>query len=105
MTVGFIGLGNMAKAMIGGMLAGKLAEPADIVGSARTEATRRKMKETYGITVTEDNGQAAEKADVLILAVKPQMFEEVIPQIREKIKEDTLIISIAPAPAAAPCSL
>lgn len=95
MTVGFIGLGNMAKAMIGGMLAGKLAEPADIIGSARTEATRGKIKETYGIAVTEDNGQAAEMADILILAVKPQMFEEVIPQIRGKVKEDTLIISIA----------
>lgn len=95
MTVGFIGLGNMAKAMIGGMIKGKLAEPSDIIGSARTEMTRRNIRETYGITVTEDNGQVAKKADILILAVKPQMFEEVIPQIREKVKEDTLIISIA----------
>lgn len=95
MTVGFIGLGNMAKAMIDGMITGKLAEPSDIIGSARTETTRRNIRETYGITVTEDNQQVAEKADILILAVKPQMFEEVIPQIHEKVKEDTLIISIA----------
>lgn len=95
MTIGFIGLGNMAKAMIGGMLAGKLAEPSDIIGSARTEETRGKIKETYGITVTEDNRQVAREADILILAVKPQMFEEVIPQIRGQVKEDALIISIA----------
>lgn len=95
MTIGFIGLGNMAKAMIGGMLAGKLAEPSDIIGSARTEETRGKIKETYGITVTEDNRQVAREADILILAVKPQMFEEVIPQIRGQVKEEALVISIA----------
>lgn len=100
MIIGFIGLGNMAKAMIGGILAKKIAEPADIIGSAKMEATRKAAAEKYGITVCEDgalaaNVQVARKADVLILAVKPQMFPEVIGQIREQVREETLIVSIA----------
>lgn len=95
MKIGFIGLGNMAKAMIGGMLAKGIAKPEEILGSARTKATREAVKESYGITVFEDNAMVAAEADIVILAVKPQMFAEVIPQIKDSIKKDALVISIA----------
>lgn len=95
MMIGFIGLGNMAKAMIGGILAKGIADPSEVIGTAKTEATRKAVGEQYGIMIYQDNCQVAERADVLILAVKPQMFEEVIAQIREKVKAQTLIISIA----------
>ena len=81
MKIGFIGLGNMAKAMIGGMLAKGIAKPEDILGTARTKATRDGVREKYGIETLEDNAKAAALADLLILAIKPQMFGEVIPQI------------------------
>lgn len=95
MKIGFIGLGNMAKAMIGGMLAKEIARPGEIVGFAKTEATRNAVKEKYGIGILENNCEVAAQADVVILAVKPQMFGEVIPQIKESVHEDALIISIA----------
>ncbi|MBD5548657.1 MAG: pyrroline-5-carboxylate reductase [Lachnospiraceae bacterium] len=95
MKIGFIGLGNMAKAMIGGMLSKGIAKPEDIQGSARTEGTCKAVKETYGIEVFKDNGAVASWADMLILAVKPQMFGEVIPEIKNKVKDDTIVISIA----------
>lgn len=95
MKIGFIGLGNMAKAMIGGMLAKKIARPEEILGYARTEATRNAVKEKYGISILSDNAQVAAKSDVLILAVKPQMFENIIPRISDSVQKDTLIISIA----------
>lgn len=95
MMIGFIGLGNMAKAMIGGMLEGELAVPDHIIGSARTLKTRQNVRDTYKITVTEDNREVARKANILILAVKPQILQEVITQIREVIREDALIVSIA----------
>lgn len=95
MKIGFIGLGNMAKAMIGGMLAKKIAEPWDILGYARTEATRNAVKEKYSICILEDNEKVAAEADILILAVKPQMFGEVILGIRDSVREDALVISIA----------
>lgn len=95
MKIGFIGLGNMAKAMIGGILAKGMAEPLEILGYAKTEATRKVVKETYGICILKDNAAVAAQADVLILAVKPQMFGEVIPQLKENVRGDALIISIA----------
>lgn len=95
MKIGFIGLGNMAKAMIGGMLQKEMVKPVDIIGTARTQATREKMAAEYGILTAEKNEDAAVQADVLVLAVKPQFLEEVIMQIRDVIKPETLIISIA----------
>lgn len=95
MKIGFIGLGNMAKAIIGGMLNEGIIEAKDIIGSAKTEATLERMKKEYDINVTKSNADVAAEADVLILAVKPQFFAEVISEIKAVVKEDTLIISIA----------
>lgn len=95
MKIGFIGLGNMAKAMIGGMLAKGIAKPEELTGSAKTERTRKAVEEEYGIETLADNGAVAEASDILILAVKPQMFDAVIPQIRDRFRKDTLIVSIA----------
>lgn len=95
MKIGFIGLGNMATAMIGGMLAKGLVEPADIIGSAKTEATVQKAREKFGITAVTDNVRTAREADVLFLAVKPVFLDEVIGEIRETVREETLVVSIA----------
>lgn len=95
MKIGFIGLGNMAKAIIGGMLKENIIGAKDIIGSAKTEATLERMKEEYDISVTQNNADVAAQAQVLILAVKPQFFAEVIDEIKEVVKEETLIISIA----------
>lgn len=95
MKIGFIGLGNMAKAIIGGMLQKQMAAPQDIIGSAKTAATREKMKTEYGITVKEKNTDVAIAADILILAVKPQFFSEVIAEIKDVVKPETLVVSIA----------
>ncbi|NLL77631.1 MAG: pyrroline-5-carboxylate reductase [Clostridiales bacterium] len=95
MKIGFIGLGNMAKAIIGGMLKQSMVTPEEIVGSAKTEATMEKLRKEFGIRTMESNRLAVAEADVLILAVKPVFFSEVIEEIKEEITENKLIISIA----------
>lgn len=102
MKIGFIGLGNMATAIIGGLLRegtvladGTAVTAADLIGSAKTEATRQAKATQFGIAVTADNREVAEAADVLMLAVKPQFFLEVIAEIRGAVNENTLVISIA----------
>lgn len=95
MKIGFIGLGNMAKAMIGGMLQQEIVHKDDIVGSAKSRETLERVQETYGIGTRKSNIEVAGEADVLILAVKPQFFQSVIGEIREAVPEDTLVISIA----------
>lgn len=95
MKIGFIGLGNIAKAMIGGMLAKEIAAKEDIIGSARTKKTQEAVREAYGITTYADNKEVASRADILVLAVKPQFFGEVIPGISDYVRDHTLVISIA----------
>lgn len=96
MKIGFIGLGNMAQAMIGGILKKGLAEPGDIFGSAKTQATELHIRDTYGICTTGDNRSTAQEAELLFLAVKPQFFPEVIAQIRDLDYTGKTVISIAP---------
>jgi len=55
MKIGFIGLGNMATAMIGGMLQKGIAKPEDIIGSSKTETTAEKVKTKFNINTTTDN--------------------------------------------------
>ena len=93
--IGFIGLGNMASAMIGGMLQKDMVTPGEIIGSCRTEETAKKMADRFGIETTTDNSTVAQAADILVLAVKPQFFPEVIAQIKDEVNADALIISIA----------
>lgn len=93
--IGFIGLGNMAEAMIGGMLQKNIVTPDQIIGSAKTDATGEKMAAKYGIGICRSNAEVACDAETLILAVKPQFLAEVIEEIKETVREDQLIISIA----------
>lgn len=95
MKTGFIGLGNMAKAMIGGMLKEDIVAPEDVIGTAKTQATRERLAKEYGITTRETNYQVAKEAQVLILAVKPVFLPEVIEEIREAVDGEKLMISIA----------
>lgn len=95
MKIGFIGMGNMARAMIGGMLSKGIAGPEDMIGSARTEATRKEMARRYEIETVADNRKVARAADILVLAVKPQFFGEVIPHIRDEVRENAIVVSIA----------
>jgi pyrroline-5-carboxylate reductase len=93
--VSFIGCGNMAQAMIGGMVKSGVVLKEDITASASSNTNLDAVEEKYGIVTTLDNKAAAKLADVLILAVKPNIYPIVIEEIKNYIKEDTLIVTIA----------
>ena len=95
MKIGFIGLGNMATAIIGGMLQKGMAKPEDILGCDKLDAAKEKIKAELHITIAQDNKEVAQAADVLFLAVKPIFMEEVLTEIKEAVKTETLIVSIA----------
>ncbi len=95
MTIGFIGLGNMAKAMIGGILAKGLMGPNEIIGTAATEATCLKAVSKYGIQTRSSNAAVAKEADIIFLAVKPQYLKVVIADIMDSVDENKVIVSIA----------
>lgn len=93
MKIGFIGAGNMAQAMISGMLGNGLLEKEDMIASSATQKTADKVAAEFGIRTTLDNREAA-GADIVILAVKPVYCRQVIEEIREVIREDQLVVTI-----------
>lgn len=95
MKIGFIGLGNMANAMIVGILEQGFIKPEDIYGASKTKETAEKMRQRYGIYAGTDNKAVAMGADYLFLAVKPAYFPEVIAEIKDAVGENTVVISIA----------
>lgn len=95
MKIGFIGLGNMAEAMIGGMLGKGLVKAEEVIGSSKTKETAEKIKTKFDITTVTDNALVAQEADILFLAVKPVFMTEVIGEVRGAVRAGTLIVSIA----------
>lgn len=95
MKIGFIGLGNMATAMIGGICKQGLVKAEDVIGADKMAAACDKIKSELNITIAIDNVAVATNADVLFLAVKPIYMEEVISEIRDVVAANTLIVSIA----------
>lgn len=96
MKLGFIGCGNMAGAMIGGILKKKILPETEIIASVKTEMSLKRVQDTYKIEAALDNRRVAAQAQILVLAIKPVFYEEVIAQIRDLVDETKLVISIAP---------
>ena len=94
--IGFVGCGNMGSAILGGILEAGIVDKADVLVSCRSEESKNRIAEEFGVTIT-DNREVAEKSDVIFLAVKPNIFDVVIPEIKDAIpvNKTPLIISIA----------
>ncbi|EJM71756.1 pyrroline-5-carboxylate reductase [Pseudomonas sp. GM55] len=92
--IAFIGAGNMAASLIGGLRA-KGLEAAQIRASDPGEETRARVSAEHGIETFADNAQAIVGADVVVLAVKPQAMKAVCEALRPSLKPDQLVVSIA----------
>ena len=86
-TIGFIGCGNMAQAMIGGVVSSGLFTGAQIIAYDPSEAQRRKVAEKFGIRTAESNIGVASEADYLVLAVKPFVYADVLREIAGHTKK------------------
>lgn len=91
----FIGSGQMAEAMIAGLLDKAIIKAEQIIASGPREERAHQLTARYGIQGTTNNHEAAEQADVVVLSVKPQMIDEVLPEGRSGIEHCDLILSIA----------
>jgi len=94
-TIGFIGGGNMAQALIKGLRGAGLYKAGDILVSDIRPQRLEYLKQQYDITTVENNSDIARRADIVVLAVKPQNIDEALEQIKDSIRTETLIISIA----------
>lgn len=93
-TIGFIGAGNMAEAMIRGLLRGGDFAIAQIAASGPREERMRELRDTYGIYATTDNKVPA-ASEIVVLSVKPQILARVLDDVGNTISPDALVISIA----------
>lgn len=93
-SIAFIGAGNMARSIIGGMVQ-QGTDPNLITATAPSLSGLDSLKAQFGIHVSQNNTFAAKPADIVVLAVKPQKMQQVCSDIRHSIKADSLIISVA----------
>jgi pyrroline-5-carboxylate reductase len=94
-TIGFIGSGNMAEAMINGILKANVYRPGMVFTSDIRPERLSFLREHYGVRTTDSNAELASKSDILVLSVKPQNMPDALMSIKETIKPDALIMSIA----------
>lgn len=92
-TIGFLGYGNMAEALIRGLVR---VVDADRIGASGPRAKRvDALRERYGIRATTDNVELCQHSDVVVLSVKPQILPRVLEQVHEHLRPEALIISVA----------
>jgi pyrroline-5-carboxylate reductase len=93
-TIATVGSGVMAEAMIAGLLRGELVEPGQVIASHPRADRREELQHLYGIRTTASNTDAVAGADVILLAIKPQMLVRVGREIAPALRRGQLVLSI-----------
>ncbi|QRN93756.1 pyrroline-5-carboxylate reductase [Archangium violaceum] len=94
-TIAFLGAGNMAEALIKGLLRSGTARPESIIATGRRGDRIEELQRTYGVRTTLDNVAAVREADVVVLSVKPQVLDKVLVQVAPAVDPHKLVISVA----------
>ena len=96
MKLGFIGCGNMAQAMIKGIVSKEILKPEDVFASDAYKPGLELANAMYGITAAQSNTEVVENADIIVLAVKPYLYEELAAEIKPLLKPEQIVVTIAP---------
>ncbi|MBP7694500.1 MAG: pyrroline-5-carboxylate reductase [Anaerolineales bacterium] len=92
--IAFVGSGAMAEAVISGLLKQRIARAENLVAAGPRAERGQGLRDHYGIAATTDNVQAVQGADVVVLAVKPQVLPKAMPALRGRVKPDALVLSV-----------
>lgn len=92
MKIGFIGLGNMAKAIIEGLLAKNKIDPSNIVVHSAHTANYQPYAEKFGLATADTNLGVAEQVEILILAVKPEQKETILTEIKPALTSSKVAV-------------
>ncbi|RDU25238.1 pyrroline-5-carboxylate reductase [Anaerosacchariphilus polymeriproducens] len=93
-TIGFIGMGNMGYAMLKGIL--NVFPKEEIIFSNMGDKRNKEVEEETEVKVQLNNKECASKAKYIILAIKPQQYQEVLEEIEDELNKNHVILSIAP---------
>ena len=94
-TIAFIGAGNMAEALVKGLLRAGVAAPQEILCTDRRAERGPELQKAYGVRFTQSNVAAVKEAGIIVLSVKPQVMEKVLAEIGSSLGPSKLVISIA----------
>jgi len=94
-TIGFVGGGNMAEALIKGIIAARIYAPENVFVSDIRNERLEYLAQKYGAVAVAANSELAAKADTVVLSIKPQNMKDALESIKEAVNTDALIISIA----------
>ncbi len=100
-TIGLIGAGNMARAVVSGLIGGQHLAPAQLIASHHKPAKAEQFGADFGIRTTTDNSEIIRRSEIIILAVKPQVISRVLSEIAGSINKEKLIVTLA---AGVPCA-
>jgi len=92
--IAVVGAGVIAEAMLSGLLSRGLVEASAVTCSHPREERRRELQERHGVAAVAANAEAADGADVILLAVKPQMLKAVMPELKPVMRPGQLVISV-----------
>lgn len=93
--IAFIGAGNMGEALIKGLLQAEHVRPDQVMATDIRMDRLEAIRKTYHIEALTSNREATTKAQILLLAVKPQVMDEVLTGLRGAVTEDHLLLSVA----------
>ena len=93
--LGFIGAGNMAEAIIGGVIKAGVVKPSEIIASDMDSERISFIAEKYNVQTTQSNIEIAQQSDIIFLSVKPHVYDMVIAEIKSFIEPDALAIILA----------
>lgn len=96
-SLGFIGCGNMGRAMLAGALNAGLTTPERISVHTHTDAHQQKIAAEYGVQALASNRDVAAESEIIVLAVKPNIYKDVILDIRDALTAGQIVVAIAPA--------
>lgn len=95
LTIGFMGGGNMAAALIKGMLHAKVVAPENVIVSDVKKERLEQLHRAHGVRVTTDNHALVRDLDVLVVSVKPQVVDKALGAIGKEVAPKTLVVSVA----------
>ncbi len=94
-TIAFLGAGNMAEALVKGLLRAGVATPGEVLCTDRRPERGPELTRTYGVRFGQDNVAAAREAGLVVLSVKPQAMNRLLDEIGPALDQSKLVISIA----------
>lgn len=97
MKLTVIGSGNMGRALIRGFVTGGVLKGSEVYVYDIIAEAARKTAEEYGVSVSEDPNKDVKDSDYVLMAVKPQHFDDTLKGLRDDIGENTIVLSIAAA--------